>query len=42
MLNIRSNIAFAILVVSRYTFNSIKAYYNTIKRIFRYLRAIIN
>ena len=34
MLNIRSDIIFAILVISRYAFNSIEAYYDFIKRIF--------
>ena len=41
MLGTRPNIAFAILVISRYIFNLINTYYSAIKRIFRYLRITI-
>ena len=40
MLDIRPNITFTILVVSRYIFNLINTYYSAIKSIFRYLNII--
>ena len=42
MLNIRLNIIFIISIIFRYAFNLIKTYYIIIKRIFRYLKEIIN
>ena len=42
MFDIRFDIIFAILMISRYTFNFIEIYYVVIKRIFRYLKKIIN
>jgi hypothetical protein len=38
MLKIRSNIVYFILMISRYVFNLIQTHWQTIKRIFRYLR----
>ena len=42
MLDIRSNIVFAILMIFRYTINFINVYHFIIKRIFKYLRVIVN
>ena len=42
MLDIKSNIVFFILIIFRYAFNLIEVYYIVIKRIFRYLKKIIN
>ena len=42
ILDIKSDIAFVILVIFWYSFNFIEAYYIAIKRIFRYLKEIIN
>ena len=41
MLDIKPNIIFAILVISRYISNLTNTYYSAIKRIFRYLRIIV-
>jgi hypothetical protein len=38
MLKIRSNIIYFISIINRYVFNSIQTYWQTVKRIFRYLR----
>ncbi|EGO54647.1 hypothetical protein NEUTE1DRAFT_14510, partial [Neurospora tetrasperma FGSC 2508] len=32
------NIVFAILIISQYTINLVKAYFRTFKRIFKYLK----
>ena len=42
MLDIKPDIVFAILMIFRYIINFINAHYFMIKRIFRYLRVIIN
>ena len=42
MLDIKSDIVFVILIISRYAINFINVYYFIIKRIFRYLRVTIN
>ena len=42
MLDIKSNIVFVILMISRYAINFIDIYHFMIKRIFRYLRVIVN
>ena len=42
MLDIRSDIAFVILMIFRYAINLIDVYHFIIKRIFRYLRVTIN
>ena len=42
MLDIRFNIVFAVLMIFRYIINFINAHHFMIKRIFRYLRVIIN
>ena len=42
MLDIKSDIAFTILMMFRYVTNSINVYHFMIKRIFRYLRVIVN
>ena len=42
MFDIRFNIVFIILIIFRYVFNFIKTYYIVVKRIFRYLKKIIN
>ena len=42
MLDIKSNIVFIVLIISRYAINFINVYYFIIKHIFRYLRIIIN
>ena len=42
MLDIKFNIIFIILIIFRYAFNFIKTHYIVIKRIFRYLKKIIN
>ncbi len=41
MLNIRSNIAFVVLIISKYAFNLIDAYKKIVKQIFCYLRDIL-
>jgi hypothetical protein len=38
MLKIRSNIIYFVSMINRYVFNLIQIYWQTIKRIFRYLR----
>jgi hypothetical protein len=38
MLKIQSNIIYFILMINRYVFNLIQTHWQTIKRIFRYLR----
>ena len=40
--DIKSNIIFVILIISRYVFNFIEIYYIAIKRIFYYLKKNIN
>ena len=40
MIGIRLNIAYAILIISRYSSNPNKAYYRTLIRIFKYLKGI--
>ena len=42
MLDIRPDIVFAVSMISRYTINLINVYHFMIKRIFRYLRIIVN
>ena len=42
MLDIKSNIVFAILMIFRYTINFIDVHHFIIKRIFKYLRIIVN
>ena len=42
MLDIRSDIVFIVLMISRYAINFINIYHFMIKRIFRYLRVIVN
>ena len=42
MLDIKFDIIFIILIIFRYVFNLIKIHYVVIKRIFRYLKKIIN
>ena len=42
MLDIRSDIVFAVLMISRYTINFINVHHFIIKRIFQYLRVIVN
>ena len=42
MLNIKSNIAFVFSMIFRYIINFINAHHFMIKRIFRYLRIIVN
>ena len=42
MLDIRPDIVFVVLMISRYIINFIDAYHVMIKRIFRYLRVTIN
>ena len=42
MLDIRFNIIFVISIIFQYAFNLIKTHYVVIKRIFRYLKEIIN
>ena len=42
MLDIRLNIVFAISIIFRYAINFINAHHSMIKRIFRYLRIIVN
>ncbi len=42
MLNIRLNIAFVVLIINKYTFNLINAYYKIVKQIFYYLRNIFD
>ena len=42
MLDIRSDIAFVVLMIFRYIVNFIDAHHAMIKRIFRYLRVTIN
>ena len=42
MLDIRFNIVFIVLIISRYTINFINAHHFIIKRIFKYLRVTIN
>ena len=42
MLDIKFDIVFAVLIISRYTINFIDVYYFIIKRIFKYLRVIVN
>ena len=42
MLDIKSDIVFAVLMIFHYAINFINAHHFIIKRIFRYLRAIVN
>ena len=42
MLDIKSDIVFIILMISHYAINFINVHYFMIKRIFRYLRVIVN
>ena len=42
MLDIKSDIVFAILMIFRYIINFIDAHHFMIKRIFKYLRVIVN
>ena len=42
MLDIKSDIVFIILMIFRYAINFIDVYHFIIKRIFRYLRVIVN
>ena len=42
MLDIKSNIVFAVLMIFRYTITFIDVHHFIIKRIFRYLRVMIN
>ena len=42
MLDIKSNIVFVVLIISRYIINFVNAHHFMIKRIFKYLRVTIN
>ena len=42
MLDIKFDIVFVVLMISRYAINFINAHYFMIKRIFKYLRVTIN